>query len=586
MKKNNFKRTLSLIIAGLITMSAFTACDTTEPTSSTPSTNSSQASSTPASEGPDMDGDVVLNELGEFPIVVGDKITISAFTAPQLVQNSVFEYEENDFTKYFEDLTNIHIDWTTVSQADKVAKLNIMFAGGDYQDVVMGSWWNGAELYSYGNQGFLIPLNEYYENDTFYYDIVREAAYEADILTPEIEETMYSPDGNIYAMYKFGQALHSGYANRMWIYEPWLEAVDAEMPTTTDELYNVLKLMATEDPNGNGVADEVPLAGSKQGSGWNTQIPLWMFNSFMYYDNVEKTFLTDGKVETVYDYEGLKEAVTYMNMLVEEGLMLSESFTQDVNALKTLTGEDNKIAGVVPGGSIASFTAMVDGEEGDWANWTALDPVAGPDGTQYTKWFVPYPAGMINITNQCEYPRATFRLFDALYEEEIGHNAKSGMRGEYWDYVEGEVAINGEEAIYKLYASSNTGTTQDTNYTWSQIANNNEMPGWHSYQALKGDSPEIDMESILYNAGNAYSAYNPGFDVIVPRLTFVDEYDAKLVVDYKTALNQEFDIFVADAIVNGDIDAKWDAYIATIQAIGVEDYEALLQMAYDEQYGA
>ena len=48
--------------------------------------------------------------------------------------------------------------------------------------------------------------------------------------------------------------------NVFMIYQPWLDALNLEMPETTEELYNVLVAFKTQDPNGNGEADEIPMS--------------------------------------------------------------------------------------------------------------------------------------------------------------------------------------------------------------------------------------------------------------------------------------------------------------------------------------
>ena len=48
--------------------------------------------------------------------------------------------------------------------------------------------------------------------------------------------------------------------NLFMIYQPWLDALNLEMPETTEELYNVLVAFKTQDPNGNGEADEIPMS--------------------------------------------------------------------------------------------------------------------------------------------------------------------------------------------------------------------------------------------------------------------------------------------------------------------------------------
>lgn len=81
-----------------------------------------------------------------------------------------------------------------------------------------------------------------------------------------------APDGNIYALPSINDCYHCSMAQKMWIYKPWLDKLGLDVPTTTDELYTVLKAFKDKDPNGNGKADEVPLTGAPRGSGWYSSI--------------------------------------------------------------------------------------------------------------------------------------------------------------------------------------------------------------------------------------------------------------------------------------------------------------------------
>ncbi|MFQ8979233.1 MAG: hypothetical protein ACLR6I_00690 [Waltera sp.] len=53
------------------------------------------------------------------------------------------------------------------------------------------------------------------------------------------------------------------YQNRVWIYKPWVDQLnDGKMPETTDELYDFLVEVKTQDPNvENGKNDEIPMSG-------------------------------------------------------------------------------------------------------------------------------------------------------------------------------------------------------------------------------------------------------------------------------------------------------------------------------------
>ena len=82
---------------------------------------------------------------------------------------------------------------------------------------------------------------------------------------------------SIYTYGDNNECFHCRYQNRMYIYMPWVEALnDGHIPETTDELYEYLKKVKNEDPNGNGLADEVPMSGFI--GGWASDPTVWMIN--------------------------------------------------------------------------------------------------------------------------------------------------------------------------------------------------------------------------------------------------------------------------------------------------------------------
>ena len=92
------------------------------------------------------------------------------------------------------------------------------------------------------------------------------------------------------------------------------------MPTTVDEWYEVLKAFKEKDPNGNGVADEIPLTGSAKQSlfDWIRYINPWGIT-----DSLEENYLaldqeTEKPVFIPAD-ERYKEAVAFFHKLYEEG---------------------------------------------------------------------------------------------------------------------------------------------------------------------------------------------------------------------------------------------------------------------------
>ena len=74
---------------------------------------------------------------------------------------------------------------------------------------------------------------------------------------PEAKATLTLPDGNIYTLPIIGRQPPIRACTH--INKVWLERIGKDIPTTTDELLEVLKLFKTSDPNQNGEADEIPI---------------------------------------------------------------------------------------------------------------------------------------------------------------------------------------------------------------------------------------------------------------------------------------------------------------------------------------
>ena len=92
----------------------------------------------------------------------------------------------------------------------------------------------------------------------------------------------------------------------------------------------------TQDPNGNGKADEIPLSASAG----NSLIPYFM-NAFIYdpqgtsdaNNNASTLVLKDGKVDLQANKDGWREGLRYINSLYKEGLIDKGAFTQNPDAL-------------------------------------------------------------------------------------------------------------------------------------------------------------------------------------------------------------------------------------------------------------
>ena len=147
------------------------------------------------------------------------------------------------YNDHLEELTNVHIDYTTVSQSDFPMQLNLMYSSGEYPDLVIDGG-NNVDLEMYGvDQGVFMPLDDLIENYMPNY----KALMELNDLT--YRSTMAS-DGHIYAIGYIADANAPAANSFAFINKNWLTELNRKLPTTIDELYETLLAFKEAHPEG------------------------------------------------------------------------------------------------------------------------------------------------------------------------------------------------------------------------------------------------------------------------------------------------------------------------------------------------
>lgn len=514
------------------------------------------------------DKKTIVTEPGTFPIV-NEKMTLKLVVTDNV---SVEDFPTNEFTKWYEDKTNVHIEWEILPAKGAEEKLNLILAGGTYPDVFMSCPLDTTQVMTYGSQGIFLSLNDYIEE----YGVETKKIFDE---FPYIEELLTYPDGNIYAMPQVNQAYHVSMAQKMWIYEPWLKELELDMPTTTDEFYEVLKAFKEDDPNGNGKADEIPLAASPDG--WFSDIDGFLMCAFTYNDSRNRIIIDDGELKVTFNTPEWREGLKYIKKLYDEGLIAPESFTQDADQYKQM-GEnpDAVIIGAGPAGHTGVFTQFY-GASGRWLEYKAVPPLEGPDGFR-TCYYNPFGinATCFVVTNACEYPEVAVRWADGMYERETTLRSVFGRLGQEWDWAEeGEIGINGKPAIYKNLIE---WTEDAQNVCWMQTG-----PSLRTDELRLGEvaNPEDPLEIILYEeTKEKYEPYKPDMEFILPPLPFTEE-QADEIADLKKTINDYVDEMLARFVTgDADIDKDWDGYTEELENMNLERYLEIYQEAYDAKY--
>ncbi|CAH1212643.1 hypothetical protein PAECIP111892_03791 [Paenibacillus auburnensis] len=496
-----------------------------------------------ASEKQDPNGKVTLNF-----------ITQSSPLAPS---------DPNDklINKRLEEKTNVHINWKNFTRDVFVEKRNLAVASGDLPDAIFNADYSDYELLKLAKDGTIIPLNDLIEKNMPNFKKVLEEA-------PEYKSMITAPDGNIYA-FPWIEELGNGKEriqavdSMPWINVEWLKKLGLKMPTTTEELKQVLIAFKTKDPNGNGQADEIPLSFiNKPGA----EDLAFLFGSFGLGENPDHAVVSnDGKVIFTAAQEDYKNAVSYIHELYTEGLIDIEAYTQDWSTYLA-KGKDQKY-GLYFSWDKANISGANDAYE-------VMPPLAGPDGEiNVTRTNgLGLGRGKMVVTSANKNLETTAKWVDQLYDPIQSVQNNWGTYGDdtqqnifEFDEAKGmlkhlpldgtapvelreKTSIGGPLAILDSYYNKYTTMPDDAKGRMDIIKNIM--------------APKMKAENVMPSVFHSIDELD--------RLTTIETDLFAYVLRMRTEWYQ-----------NGKIDAEWNDYLKELDRLGLQEWLKIKQGGYD-----
>ena len=536
------KKRLTALLAALLAMSAFASC------------GGGETSSAPASDPGSGEEAAWFNETG-LPIV-NEPVTLT-----MLVQKNVSDlgnsWQDKECVQRAQEETGITLEFTEISQAAWAEQIGVILASGEMPDVMVGSISNFAAY----TESFL-PLNDlidrYAPNVTAFYDE-----------HPELKVAGTMEDGNIYSLPTFQQQGYYTHNNRYAINKNWLDAVGMEVPTTQDELFDVLMAFKEQDPNGNGEADEIPF--SMQG---NTAAALdanaYGMNFLMNSCGIHSTNyvqIDDGVVSFAPAREEYRDFLEFANKLYVNGLIDPDGFVQQS----------------------ADFLAKgAAGRIGSFGHHSYLDIVVGADKMDQYVPMLPMQDknGNITVTGRnidgdwlydyykisatCEIPEVAIRLYDYVNSsEEIVTLWSWGPEGDVYTVNEDGVKVRVTEFKDGL-----------TNFAQARQTYGAGMSGFWIYPKEMYDSWEMQPRDQLM--ADFEALYTPYLCEPMPL-----GQDRQEVVDRRaeqfTEINTYIQNFTAESIMQGVTDASWAEHLSACEKLDVAAYTQDYQNFYDEK---
>lgn len=511
---------------------------------------------------------LVMGSFGFVPVAADEEpITLSL----SVIWDHETAFDQTIFDELAAEL-GVTFDIRLIEKDVASDKMNTMFMSNDYPEVLTHPGFNNTDLITYGtDEGILIPLEDLIAE----YAPTITATLEAN---PAWRQMMTMPDGHIYGLptVDSGGGGHGDISYKMWIYTPWLDAVEMDMPTTLDQFCDVLRAFKTKDPNGNNEADEIGLTGAT--GTWAADPWLYLMNSFGVF-NENYYYVKDGQVQRIADADYVREGLSYLNAMYEEGLIDPGAFTQDLTALGTVGNAETLISGMVSAGHIGMYLDVNNYDR--FNGWTNLNPMEGPNG--YCA--IPYNLSAsvsgsdFSITDVCEHPEIAIKLADLISSEEWCVRHQVGIQGIDWDYAdEGTVGMDGSPAKYK-YLAYTVSASNGANNKWGHTCRILE-PAWKQMFQVTGDIYDAaNYEAYLYQNTIKLKEYAADVDVIPP-LVYADNDAATDAANYSTNVTNFVKASIAEFITGVkdiDDDAAWEKYKADLEGYQYSEWIDLLQ---------
>lgn len=556
------KQLVSLLLAGAMTVGMLAGCGdggTTTSSGGTAPTGTESSKPSDASSG----GDAQAAEYPENVNAEGYPIVKNPITVSMMGQKCGIhgDWDKMEFFQIMQEKTGIGFTFDTPTSEVLEEKKNLALNGGTYPEVMFAVNITREQQVKYGSQGILIPLEDYIEK---YCPNIMKAFEE----NPGSRNSITAPDGHIYSMAQiYTSPLMS---TAMWVNIDWLDKLGVkpdDLPTTVDGYYELLKRFRNEDPNGNGVQDEIPLNifddANKGDSLYNNMMPYFgMLSPEIYVDD-------NGKIHYGMVDENAKIAFQYFNKLYSEKLVSSEMYTH---------GSSDGIAQGTEGLNGSGYHAlprfvfgnMTVEKEATYPCMPALSSEVNP--VQTTTKGTGITQGVFALTDKCseEVRVAMMRWLDYLYSEEGSWLIHYGPEGHIWEPSPNNPELN-------VYIQPTDGRNVEE-VRGGEITPDcgAACPKWVRW-TTEGAWDDVQQQArIAWNEKNL----NPYSKIILPDM-YLTEEEQSIVDMYSTDLKKYRQENGAKFVVGEKSFDEWDSFVQGMKDMHVDDMIAAYQTAYD-----
>jgi putative aldouronate transport system substrate-binding protein len=346
--------------------------------------------------------------------------------------------------------------------------------------------------------------------------------------------------------------------------EDWLKKVGmtVDQLTTIDDIHTMLVKFRDEDPNGNGIKDEVPMSARQLANFEMGRTLLWWGLSYDYY-------VKDGKVSYGPYDQKYKEAVTTLNQWYNEGLIDPDYTTKDLAQTDAMIL--NHLSGFYfgeSGGNTMKYMRAWETTQPEAQLIGIQYPIEKEGATRYTNYHdLLYNGVALGISKNNKFPIESVQFMDWGYSPEGQLLQTFGIEGLTYE-------MNDGKPLLTEYVTKNPDSLSI-----------DEVLAKHCLGSLQGPyayHPLIrDQRMLFYDwQRTSLDRWAEAVDIQLPKVTLTsEEYKEfnKIKGDIQSYRDEMFDKFVTGREPLSNL----DAYFEKMKSLGVEEAIALQQAAYD-----
>ncbi len=475
-----------------------------------------------------------------------------------------------------QEQTNVEIDWTAI-QADQWSdKISLEMANTkNMTDFIFSAGFSDNDLLKYAKQGVIIPLEEYI--DAYMPNL--QAVFDK---YPEYRTMCTDTDGHIWALPWIEQLGNEKTAiqtigNMSFINKKWLDFLNLEIPTTVDEFEQVL--IAFRD-HASEIQAEFGIDGSiipmscivNDGD----QDPSIIINGFGEgYGDADKTrhiaVTNDKKVICAATQDGYKEGIEWLHKLYEEGLIDTESFTQEWSTY-VAKGKSGRY-----GVCFSWDVANIDNLE-DWVPLPALTADTRNITPQNGSFTSGFDRGRCVVTAVAENPALVCAWLDQMYDPFQSPQNNWGTYGEDDDFDIFELSTNAEGGEMLKHAPLGDASPVEVREAESVGGPLAVLNDYYDVYVTCPDDAQYRLDWI-----KEYYTPDMNLDYVYPNV-FMNQEDTKKLSDLQTDIEKLINANKSDWIMNGFTDDDWNQYLSELDGYGLEEYLQIFQKYLDDYY--